>query len=138
LVCQEAHGYPHHNDDKIIRKQFRDKPWASKLEQELKDIPPLGMKDIKWITLYDDWRPMIPLDHRKDYRFFHEDPGPERREKSKLNRGEAAANRKNRTVTHDNDRKPAARKRKTQPTTAKPKPAKAAKADKKPRGPFIL
>jgi hypothetical protein len=160
LVCQEASGYPAHYDDNIVRKQFRDQPWASDLQQELDDIPPPGIKDIKWITLYDDWRPLIPLDYRTDFRFFHEDPGTERREKSKLNRGEAAANRKKRSVTHDNDQKPAAvpRKRKKPATKAAPKAAKAAPkaasakaaaskaaaakavkpATKKARGPFIL
>jgi hypothetical protein len=110
LLCQEAHGYPIINDDSVVRKQFRNQEWGS-LADELEDVQPLGMKDIKWITLYDEWRPLIPMDLRKDYKYFHNDPGEERRAKNKQNRGEAAATRLNRAVTAD----PPKKKRKTSP-----------------------
>jgi hypothetical protein len=137
LACQEARGYPFVYDDKVVRKQFRDQAWGS-LEDELEDLPPTGMKDIKWITLYDEWRPLVPLDYRKDYDYFHQDPGPERREKNKINRGEAAESRKNRAITIHNEptkkRKPSPakkveaavekkKKRKKKEDTAATKPA---------------
>jgi hypothetical protein len=109
LKCQEAKGYPVINDDTVVRKQFRDQEWGS-LEDELEDVPPIGMKDIKWITLYDEWRPLVPLDLRADYEYFHNDPGPVRREKNKINRGEAAATRQQRSITHDNKQKPNSQK----------------------------
>jgi hypothetical protein len=162
LMCQEADKYPIVYDDNIIKKPFRDQPWTNNLQEELEDIEPVGLKDIKWITLYDEWRPFVPVDLRKDYEYFHNDPGTERREKTKLNRGEAAETRKKRAITTDNEpnkRKPskgkkvavAAKKakRSAKPAAKKPpakkKPAstrtnKNADADKKPaakkRGPF--
>jgi hypothetical protein len=148
LMCQEAYGYPIINDDTVVRKQFRDQDWGS-LQDELEEIPPLGLKDIKWITLYDEWRPLIPLDFRKDYQYFHNDPGPERRQKNKLNRGEAAAARMQRATTIDEPKKrkrspgkkvaAAVAKKKKSPTMKKPAPKKV-DHDKKPaarkRGPF--
>jgi hypothetical protein len=114
LMCQEAYGYPFVNDDSVVRKQYRNQQWGT-LEDELQDLQPLGVKDIKWITLYDEWRPLIPADNRKDYVYFHNDPGPERRQKSKLNREEAAETRKKRTTTIDNAPTTAGKKRKTSP-----------------------
>jgi hypothetical protein len=133
LVCQAAHGFPPHYDDTIVRKEFRDKPWES-LWLELEGIDPVGMKDIKWITLYDEWRPLIPVDLRKDYQYYHTDPGPECREKTKLNRGESAAARKNRETTIDNDiipKKRAAAAKKPKPAPAKKKAPKKAAPKKK-------
>jgi hypothetical protein len=129
LMCQEADDYPIHFDDKVIKKQFRNQPWGDTFLEELQPIQPTGMKDIKWITLYDEWRALVPMDHRKDYSFFHQDPGDERREKTRLNRGEAATTRKQRAITINSEppkKKPAPKK-----PAAKKTPA-AAKHSKKP------
>jgi hypothetical protein len=139
LMCQEAHGYPIIYDDNVVKKQFRDLPdWGSL--DELEDLPPLGVKDIKWITLYDEWRPLIPVDFRKDYFYFHNDPGPERREKNKINRNEAAETRKSRSTTLELATKPSKKRRpspakKVEQVVAKKKQKEAtakAKAKAKP------
>jgi hypothetical protein len=146
LICQEADGYPLCFDDNVIKKQYHGKDWAQALIQSLQPLKKTGMKDIKWITLYDEWRPLIPMDYRKDYQFFHEDPGPERREKSRINRGEAATTRMNRAVT-ETKKKPATRKNTKQSTVAKPRPKRASTASTEPKatkkararkGPFVL
>jgi hypothetical protein len=62
MLCQEAHGYPIIHDDSVVKKQFRDVTDWGPLEDELEDLPPLRVKDIKWITLYDEWRPLVPVD----------------------------------------------------------------------------
>jgi hypothetical protein len=129
LMCQEADEYPIHFDDKVIKKQFRNQPWGNTFLQELQPIQPTGMKDIKWITLYDEWRTLVPVDYRKDYTFFHQDPGDERREKTRLNRGQAATTRKERAITMDSE--PAKKKPAPKKPPAKKTPA-AAKHSKKP------
>jgi hypothetical protein len=147
LLCQEADGYPVTFDDNVIKKAYRDNnQWAEAMMRELRPLKKTGMKDIKWITLYDEWRPLVPMDFRRDYQFFHEDPGTERRAKTKINREEAAATRLNRTVT---ETKKAARKNTKQSTQEKDKADKRkrsssasskAKPTKKARnkGPFVL
>lgn len=158
LICQEADDYPLCFDDNVIKKQYRGQEWAQAFLQELRPLKKIGMKDIKWITLYDEWRPLIPLDFRQEYQYFHQDPGTERREKTRINRGEAAQTRLNRAVTES---KPAAKiktslKAKKQQSTkanndskkkAKPKQKRgptastASKPTKKPKaskGPFVL
>jgi hypothetical protein len=59
------------------------------------------MKDIKWITLYDEWHPLTPVDLQKYYQYYHKDPGPEQCKKSKLNRGESSAARTNQGISID-------------------------------------
>jgi hypothetical protein len=147
LLCQEADGYPVTFDDNVIKKAYRDNnQWAEAMMRELRPLKKTGMKDIKWITLYDEWRPLVPMDFRRDYQFFHEDPGTERRAKTKINREEAAATRLNRAVT---ETKKAARKNTKQSTQEKDKADKRkrsssasskAKPTKKARnkGPFVL
>jgi hypothetical protein len=150
LICQEADGYPVCFDDNVIKKQYRGKEWAEAMMRGLRPLKLTGMKDIKWITLYDEWRPLVPMDFRKDYQFFHEDPGPERREKSKINRGEAATTRMNRAVTetkqaakqkpptkpNQSTKKASTKKKKKAPTAStKPKATKKTRANK---GPFVL
>jgi hypothetical protein len=87
LICQEADGYPLCFDDNVIKKQYRGKEWAQALVWELQPLKKTGMKDIKWITLYNEWRPLILLDFQQKYQYFHEDPGTKRREKTRINRG---------------------------------------------------
>jgi hypothetical protein len=161
LICQEADGYPLCFDDKIIRKQYRGKEWAKGLMKELQPLKKTGMKDIKWITLYDEWRPLIPIDFRQEYQYFCQDPGTERREKTRINRGEAAQTRLNRAVTDSKaavakpkatskakqqSTKPIsnnqAKKKKAQPkqkkSTTAPTASKPTKRQRTSKGPFVL
>jgi hypothetical protein len=155
LICQEADGYPLCFDDNIIKKQYRGKEWAQAFLRELKPLKKTGMKDIKWITLYDEWRPLIPLDFRQEYQYFREDPGTERREKTRINRGEAAQTRLNRAVTElkaskasskakqqstkatkDNKKKKVQPKQKRGPTASTA--TRPTKKQKPSKGPFVL
>ena len=62
-------------------------------------LPPVGMKDIKWVTLYDKWRSFVPVELRSTFKYYAEDAGLERRTKVKTNTNEAKSNRKGGTVT---------------------------------------
>ena len=73
--------------------------WCMRMAAQLYGIPYPGMQDIKWIELYDKWRPLVPEQHRKGFKFFEEDPGPERRAKVKSHTKEAKKQRKERSVT---------------------------------------
>jgi hypothetical protein len=49
-------------------------------EETLKNATPVslpapGMKDIKRMELWSKWRPLFPVEERKDW-FFQDDPGP--------------------------------------------------------------
>jgi hypothetical protein len=151
LMCQEAYKYPFKFYENVIKKQYRDIAWADNLQKELKVIPPVGMKDIKWITLYDEWRPIVPADLRKDFRCYNTDPGETRRESSKKNREEAAQNRKNRPTTtasvkkrkpspkpNQPTKKPKASKKQATTTRASAAATKKKGNKKKSSGPFIL
>ena len=137
LMCQEAAGYPIVFKDNIVREQFRGTSWADHLLEELQPLEPIGMKDIKWKTLYDKWRPLVPLEHRKDYYYYCNDPGSQRRDKIKANTGAAKAARLGRSITTDGDidkkktsKKPN-KKGKASTTTTK-KTTKKPPASKKP------
>ena len=74
-----------------------------KLNNLLQPLPRPGLRDIKWKTLYDKWRPMVPVELRKDYFPFYTDPGDERREKvAEASKKELEA-RKKRSITADDD-----------------------------------
>ena len=93
------------------------------------------------MTLYDKWRPLVPHDKRPSFKYYHTDPGEERRGNIKENKKQSAELRKNRSVTvqDDGDKKPAAkktpRKKNTKVTAVKAKPTatKANKNSKKPK-----
>jgi hypothetical protein len=87
--------------------------------------------------LYGEWRPLVSLDLRADYEYFHNDPGPVCREKNKVNRGQAAATRKERSITNNN--KPKKKRQKGLPAdkvvakVVKKKSAMVAKATPAPK-----
>ncbi|CAB9497864.1 expressed unknown protein [Seminavis robusta] len=61
-------------------------------------LTPPGIADIKWVELYDKWRPLIPPESRT-IKWFNEDPGLERRNKVSSNSEAARATRAARTKT---------------------------------------
>jgi hypothetical protein len=113
------------NNDTVVIKQFRDQEWSS-LEDELEFVAPIEMKDMKWITLYNECRPLMPPDLRAYYEYFHNDPGPVHREMNKLNKGEATVTRKKRAITNNNE----PRRRNGSPTPAEKAAAKVARRSK--------
>jgi hypothetical protein len=146
LWCQEADGYPLVKHDYVVKKKYVGKKWAANLHEEILPLEAVGMKDIKWVTLYDKWRPLVPHDKRATFKYYHTDPGPQRRANIKENKKLSAELRKNRSVTvqdgddedeDDGDKKPAAKKTakkapKKKVTAVKAKPtAKAKKPDSK-------
>jgi hypothetical protein len=56
-------------------------------------LPASGMRDIKRMELWAKWRPLIPIEQRKDW-FFLDDPGPEMAKKVLKERSERLAMRK--------------------------------------------
>jgi hypothetical protein len=66
-----------------VKKKFSDIDWVNRIEAELKTMAPIGIQDITWMELYDKWWPLVPIQHRQEFKFFAEDPGVERRGKVK-------------------------------------------------------
>jgi hypothetical protein len=88
------------------------------LEPEL--IPPVGIQDIKWNTLYKQWGPYVPQDKRKEWRYYHEEPlnVEEVKEHTKARKQRAA---RSRTIIDKDGNKVAAKP----PTKKPPKKAEA-------------
>jgi hypothetical protein len=83
-----------------VKKDYRDKDddfWLQLPEPET--IPPPGMQDIKWKELFDKWGPIIPPEKKSEFRFYHEDPGPERRKQVKQQQDKAKKQRAERSRT---------------------------------------
>ena len=76
----------------------------------MSSIPPVGLQDIKWIELYDKWRPLIPEDVRPDFKYYAEDPGYARREKVKQHRKDSKKQRAGRSITNDLEANPTTKK----------------------------
>ena len=122
LWCQEADGYPLVKHDYVVKKKYVGKKWAVNLHEEILPLEAIGMKDLKWVTLYDKWRPLVPHEKRAEFKFYHTDPGVERRANIKENKKQSAELRKNRSITvedgDDGDKKPAAKKTPKKKVTA--------------------
>ena len=89
----------------IIRPEFRDVDWTTPALQGLTAIPRVGIRDIKWIELYDKWRPLIPVEHRR-LKYVALDPGPTRRDKVSKHREEAKKQREERSKSHGGPKEP--------------------------------
>ena len=61
--------------------------------------PAPGMKDIKRMELWSKWRPLIPVEERKDW-FFLVDPGPGMAQRVLAERVERLARRKGALTSH--------------------------------------
>jgi len=82
---------------KLVKPAFLNTDWSRICKPEM--MKPPGMKDIKWKELFDKWKPLIPLEKRKEYRYYNEDPGKERRDNVKGNTKASKKARKERTAT---------------------------------------
>jgi hypothetical protein len=97
LQCQEAVGEPV-TLLKIVKSQYHGKDWTANVETEVMPIPEPGLRDIKWRTMYDDYRPLIPMAKRRDFKYYSVDPGEARRKKITDNVAAAKVVRQKRTV----------------------------------------
>jgi hypothetical protein len=115
----------------LVKRQYHKKDAAFWKALVPEDIPPVGIQDIKWRTLYKQWGPFVPQDKRKEWRYYHEAPPAAKMKEVAEHTKEARKQRKSRsrTVVDDdgNTKKPATKPPKTKPTkdkTAKEPPKK--------------
>jgi hypothetical protein len=76
-------------------------PSGSRFEAEV--IPPVEILNIKWVELHDKWGKFVPQEKKPQWRYYVEDPGPERRKKVKQNVKDSKTTQKGRTRTNDDD-----------------------------------
>jgi hypothetical protein len=65
----------------------------------LDELVPPGMPVIKWVELYDKWRPLVPRQEHHKWKHFFNDPGPEVRQKVKTYLKKSGMERKYRSRT---------------------------------------
>lgn len=85
----------------LLRPAYRGKSWAEETTERNRPDPmnPPGMRDIKYMELYDKWRHMIPIEKRKEYKDFDVPPPVTIRKKVKENKKVAADTRAARSAT---------------------------------------
>ena len=97
----QAHGRDAKEGVALIKKKYRTEKkdfWEQRIA-ELEPCGKVGMKDIKWVELFDKWRPLIPDEFRAKWKYYAEDPGTERRDKVKNNKKKSKEQRVARTTT---------------------------------------
>jgi len=98
LHVREFHGAPE-VIQQLVKRNWKNKDWFP-LGTQPEQLQHPGMKDIKYKELYDKWRPLIPVEKRKEYKCYNDDPGDEMRGKVKKESKESKAARKNRSATN--------------------------------------
>lgn len=98
LQCQEAIDRPI-VELKMVKQEFHGTNWADTLLTELRPLAAPGLRDIKWKTMYDQWRKYIPEHKRRTFKYYSVDPGAARRNKIKANTQKASEIRQKRSVT---------------------------------------
>jgi len=83
----------------LVKRNWIKKDWCPREERPAQLQHP-GMKDIKYKELYDKWRPLIPFEKRKEYKYYNDDPGDEIRGKVKTETKASKAARKSRSATN--------------------------------------
>lgn len=66
-------------------------------------IEPVGLQDIKYIELYDKWRPLVPSTEWSKFHYYNIDPGTDRRSNVKKQTKAAREARAKRTRTKDSN-----------------------------------
>jgi hypothetical protein len=100
LTLQHANG-----EEKTVhfgvKRAFhdRDVDWCGDIETKLVSIVPVGLQDIKWVELHDKWKPLVPHQHRNDFKYYRKDPGTERRAKVKAHSKKSKQQRQERSRT---------------------------------------
>jgi hypothetical protein len=105
----------------LVKRQYHDN--GAQFWQDLQPdvIPPVGIQDIKWNEMFKKWAPFVPVDKRKELRYYHEEPPEEIQKKVKAQSKQARAVRKERarTVHKGDGKKPPAKKATKVKPTAK-------------------
>ena len=79
----------------VVKKPFRDANATWYLEEPL-ELPMKGMQHIKWIELHDKWAPLVPIDKRLEWEYYHTDLAKEHRDSVKEHTKESKKQRKGR------------------------------------------
>jgi hypothetical protein len=99
----------HRNSGEEQKSVLVKKKKQEVLEEHWKTMPQLlpttDILNIKWIELHDKWGKFIPRPKKEDWKYYNEDPGPERRNKVKANRKKSKEARQARTRTEDESSK---------------------------------
>jgi hypothetical protein len=74
MCLRESDGNMEKKTLVLVKRQYLNKDIAFWKAMQPEDIPPVGVQDIKWRTLYKQWGPYIPQDKRKEWRYYHEAP----------------------------------------------------------------
>jgi hypothetical protein len=82
----------------LVRPNYKEMDWTDEAITLMTPKPAVGIQDIKWMELYDKWRPLIPLE-RQTYKYIKEPPSTEIRSKVKKHTGEAKKQRQERSRT---------------------------------------
>lgn len=114
MTFREAHGYKD-TVVKMVKKEFvsSDKAFWLSLTNTLTTLKPTGIQDIKWKELHDKWKPLVPEEYWKSWKYYATDLSQKQRENIKSNTAKSKAARKERSRTANEP---------TTATTAAPKP----------------
>jgi hypothetical protein len=100
MYMERANGIGNEIATQLVKPLARsDEYWLTIGDPE--PIPPVEVLDIKWKELYDKWGKYIPVEKKAEWRYYIEDPGPERRKKVKKHTKESKTTRKGRTRTNE-------------------------------------
>jgi hypothetical protein len=94
----------------LVKPKYKGEDWIGEALAMLFSAPkPLvGLQEIKWLELFDKWRPLIPVE-RQTYYYIKQPPSQEIRTKVRKHTGQAQKQRKERSRTE------AAKKEEPQP-----------------------
>ena len=81
----------------LVKEDHRGKDWMNTCCPQR--ILPTGLSDIKWLELYNNWRPLIPEVKWDEFKYYKEDPGPKRRRTVKDQSKQLKKQRKDRSHT---------------------------------------
>ena len=100
MYFEECNESGNESSMRLVKAAYRERDelyWKSIADPE--PITTSGMVDIKWKELYDKWGKYIPEDKKKEWKYYNEDPGPERRKLVRKHTKESKTTRKGRTRT---------------------------------------
>jgi len=84
----------------LVRPPYRDIDWTDEALSLLSAKQRVGLQEIKWIELYDKWRPLIPVE-RQTFHYIRNPPTLDSRNKVKLHTKESKKQRKERSRTEE-------------------------------------
>jgi hypothetical protein len=126
MFLRTCDGEPETQAPATVKPEYIDS--NAEFWQQLPEPPtiaPPGLQDIKWRELYDKWGKIIPEEKKLQFKYYHEDPGPERRKQvsqhskaSKMQRAERSRTGNSTATTTAAAKKPRKKRLKKTPADA--------------------